>query len=234
MNFIFKDLIKFTALFFVMLLLDIVVKQSLPAVPYRYISKPLVVLLLIGYYLNNSNNHNKNAQLLTLAALISFLFGDVFLIKGAVDSMFLAIGISFFVLGKAFYCFRFSHSKDFNISRLIPFFIFCFIFITGLFLLIYDNLEQMFIPILIYFFVAVMMLQLAYLRKEAVSSISYNMVLFGALITIVSDSVTALKEFYTPVPFQEIWIMLFYGISQYLIIVGLTKEENTELQLSKN
>ena len=97
--------------------------------------------------------------------------------------------------------------------------------------MIYDNLGQMFIPAMIYAFVALMMLQLAYLRKHAVSKISYRMVIVGALITIISDSVTALKEFYAVVPYQDILIMLFYGISQYFIIIGLAKGEQDELQL---
>lgn len=230
MNVIFKDLKTFSILFFVVLIIDIIVKELLPSIPYRYISKPLIILLLFCYYWYNSSGLNKNARLLAFVALGSFLIGDIFLIKGATDSIYLATGISFFVLGKAFYCFRFSHSNDFDIARLIPFFIFCFIFLITLFLLIYDNLGELFIPAMIYAFVSLMMLQLAFLRKQAVSKTSYNLVLLGALITIISDSVTALKEFYTIIPFQEILIMLFYGLSQYLIITGLAKGEQDELQ----
>jgi uncharacterized membrane protein YhhN len=230
-NAIFRNLEKFSILFFAMLLIDIIVKETLPTIPYRYISKPIIVILLFGYYWYNSNALNKNTQLLTFCALGSFLIGDILLIKGAVNGVFLAIGVSFFVLGKAFYSFRFSHSNDFKMGRLIPFFIFCFIFLTAVFLLIYDNLGQMFIPIVIYAFVALMMLQLAFLRKHAVSRVSYYMVLIGALITIVSDTVTALKEFYAVIPYQEILIMLFYGVSQYFIIVGLVKGEQNELKL---
>lgn len=235
MSLIFKNLMRFSILFFTILILDIVVKETLPIVPYRYLTKPLIVILLIVYYWFNRSTSKKNFRLLALGALGCFLIGDIFLIRGAFDPIFLAIGVSFFVLGKAAYCFRFSHSYDFNISRLIPFFIMCFIFMTVMFLLIYDNLGDMFTPILIYIFVALMMLQLAYLRREAigVSKESYYMVLIGALITIISDSVTGLKEFYAPIPFQEIYIMLFYGISQYLIIVGLVKGETAELQVAE-
>jgi uncharacterized membrane protein YhhN len=226
---IFKNPTIFSVIFFLLLFIDIYIKENLSAIPYRYISKPLVILFLLAYYLLNKDPKNKTKFILTIVGLLCFLVGDVLLINGN-EFAYLATGISFFILGKAFYCYIFSHSKDFNISRLIPFFIVSFIYTTVLFILIYDNLGSMFVPVLIFLFVAIMMLQLAYLRKNAVSKISYQLVLIGALISMVSDTVTALKEFYTAIPFQEITIMLFYGISQYFIILGITKEGEPALE----
>lgn len=231
MDLLFKKSKTFAVVFFAILLLDIIVKHTLPAFPYRYFSKPLVVLLLLAFYIINTQEKFKFRRILVVCALLLFLAGDLSLIKGNFDNIFLIIGISFFVLGKAFYCFRFLHSKEFKIRRLLPFFVICFLLVITLLFLIFDNLGEMMIPVLIYFFIALMMLLLAYLRKDVVNKTSYKLVLLGAVISIFSDSVTAIKEFYIDIPYQEIMIMLFYGISQYLIITGLVIEKNQDLKL---
>ena len=91
--------------------------------------------------------------------------------------------------------------------------------------LIYDNLHQLFIPVMIYFFTSVILLQFAFLRKADVNKMSYLVVFIGTVLCIVSDSITALKIFYLPnFAYEKITIMLFYGIGQYLIVYGITKE----------
>lgn len=91
--------------------------------------------------------------------------------------------------------------------------------------LIYDNLHQLFLPVMIYFFASIIVLQFAFLRKDDVNRLSYLLVFIGTILCIVSDSVTALKTFYIPnFAYEKITIMLFYGIGQYLIVFGITKE----------
>jgi len=123
-----------------------------------------------------------------LIALSCFLLGDLILINTYSGNMYSA-GMLFFVIGKLFYAIRFSNTRDFKLSRLLPFLFLCFIYILWMMNLIYDNLGALFFPILIYFFAAIIVLQMAFLRK-----------------------------------IHKTTIMLFYGISQYLVVLGITKE----------
>jgi len=229
---VFARTIVFTGLFILILCIDIYVKLALDQFPYRYVSKPLVMLLLMGFYLTNHHEVDKKKFFYVLFALSSFLIGDIFLITH-LNTFSLISGMSFFMIGKVLYSFKFSHVSDFKVNRLIPFLLVIFAFMAALFSLIYDNLGDYFIPVLFYFFVSLLTLQIAYLRKNAVNFKSYMLVLIGLEIFVVGESVMAIKMFYQDIPYQDIMTMVFYGLSQYLIILGLIKEETKVIPVNK-
>ena len=93
---------------------------------------------------------------------------------------------------------------------------------------IYSKLGLYFIPTLIYLFVVLLLGQIAYLRKNEVNNLSYYLVLIGVLFSMLSDSIAFLKSFYDSSFFYHKYtIMLFYSLSQYLIVLGILKENNT-------
>ena len=89
----------------------------------------------------------------------------------------------------------------------------------------YDNLNGYFIPILVYIFAVLNMIQAAFLRYKVVDNNSFILVFVGALLFLLSESILALNKFYMPIPYKNILIMLFYGISQLLIILGIINEK---------
>lgn len=221
---ILTDTTYFTIAFFSLLALDLLVKFQLEAMPYRYISKTLLIGLLIGYYIKNQKEAIRKNFWLMITALSCFMIGDWLLIITNNIKVFTS-GVVFFILGKVFYAIRFSNQRDFKLSRLIPFLFCCFLYILWIMNLIYDNLHDLFFPTLIYFFVVVISLQLAFLRKDDVNKLSYILVFIGVIASVASDSITALKVFYMPnFAHEKVTIMLFYGISQYLIVIGITRE----------
>ncbi len=223
-NNILTDFTYFSIAFFTFLAIDIFVKLQLDSMPYRYISKSIVLLLLILYYLKNHKETSRKHFRFMIIALICFLVGDWLLIEPKNTTLF-ASGMMLFILGKLFYVFRFSHQRDFRLARLFPFLVVCFLYIAGLMNLIYDNLHQLFFPVIIYFFTSVIVLQFAFLRKVDVNKLSYLLVFIGIVLSILSDSITALKIFYIPnFAYEKITIVLFYGIGQYLIVLGVMKE----------
>jgi len=223
-NNILTDFTFFSIAFFTFLALDIFVKLQLDSMPYRYISKSIVLLLLISYYVKNHKEKSKKHFRLMLIALSCFLVGDWLLTEPKNTTLFTS-GMMFFILGKLFYVFRFSHQRNFRLDRLLPFLLICFLYIAGLMNLIYDNLHQLFFPVMIYFFASVIVLQFAFLRRDDVNKFSYLLVFIGIILSIVSDSISALKIFYIPnFAYEKITIILFYGIGQYLIVYGITKE----------
>lgn len=92
-------------------------------------------------------------------------------------------------------------------------------------MLVYNNLGQYFLVLLIYLFVVMMLAQFAYLTRNEVNKTSYWLVLIGVLFSMFSDSINILKVFYNDeIAYNNISIMLFYGVSQYLIILGIVTE----------
>jgi len=220
----FTNSLYFSVVFFILLGIDIVVKLTANDFPYRYISKSLLISSLIIYFMYNSSTSSRKNFNYMLIALCSFLVGDIVLINTFSGLMYI-IGMIFFVIGKLFYAIRFSNTRDFKISRLLPFLFLCFIYVLWMMNLIYDNLGALFVPTLIYFFAAIIVLQMAFLRKNDVNNLSYYLVFIGVLVSIVSDSITGISSFYFPeLPYHKLAIMLFYGLSQYLIVLGISKE----------
>ena len=227
--FILKNKLLFTISYFSILIIDIVVKFNLEKIPFRFFTKPLIIVfLLLFYWVNNKGGFTKK-HFFMIIALFFFLMGDMFLLFKDVATLF-SLGMLSFVLGKLFYAFRFSNQNDFKLTRLFPILSFCFIYIFIILSVIYDNLGSYFFPVLIYLFIAMLVLQFAYLRKSEVNYKSYLIVGIGILFSILSDSIAVLSRFYYNGFFYEkITVILFYGISQYLIVVGIIAEKpNTE------
>jgi uncharacterized membrane protein YhhN len=57
--------------------------------------------------------------------------------------------------------------------------------------------------------------------ERKVSDKSYQLVLIGAILFILSDSLIALSKFVVNIPLSSLWIMATYVVAQYLIIQGL-------------
>lgn len=220
---ILKNEKKFSILFFVVLAIDIIVKINLNPFPYRYISKPPIILLLIFYYYFNTNEKRKKKKLWVILALSCFLIGDVLIINYT-NIIFLGASLLFFTLGKVFLSLRLSHRSDFNIIRLIPFSIVIFsytVFIVGF---LYSSLKNFFAPALLSFFISLLLIQFAFLRKDVVGRVSYLYVFFGVVFYILNESMVAIETFKMDLPMQDVLIMLFYGTGVYLIILGIVKE----------
>lgn len=220
---LFKNKIYFSIFFTVVLLIDIGVKIFLENFPYRFISKPIVLFLLIGFYVINTKESNRNKFIYVLLGLLCFLIGDLFIINHTNQIFFIA-SMLLFSLGKLFYCLKFTNVKDFDVNRLTPFLITCFVFMVFIFNLIYENLGVYFIPVLIYFFISLLMALFSFLRKEDTNLNSYRMVFLGILFFLVSETVMVLKTFYHEIIFQDFLIMFTYGLAQYFIITGLILE----------
>lgn len=229
MSQLFKNNTYFSILFFIALLIDIVVKVIDETSFFRFITKPIVMILLLCYYYINQREHKKRSFYIMLTALSLFLIGDVFLILYKNQVLYI-IGIFMFILAKLSLVLRFSNRKDFEIRELVPFLIFCFIYMFGLLSVTYDNLGAYFLPVLIYLFICMITLLFAILRRGVVNKLSFLLVLFGVFFSGISESIAILQSFYNPdIPYHKILVMLFYGLGQYFIVKGIVYETNLKL-----
>ncbi|AUC81004.1 lysoplasmalogenase [Lacinutrix sp. Bg11-31] len=209
--------------YFSILFIDLLCKLYLDPIPYRYITKSLLMILLIVFYLKNYNKNDKKKHYFTFLALFLFWTASVSIINH-INNLNFIISMLFFILAKIMYCFRFTNNRDFKISRLVPFLAGGFVFMVSVLSLIYKGLGDFFIPVLIYFFVSLLLCIFAYLRKGDVNTKSYNLVLIAMFFLILSEVIMGVKTYYRPLPFQNISVMLFYGIAQFLIVYGILIE----------
>ncbi|XMO87778.1 lysoplasmalogenase family protein [Algibacter sp. AS12] len=231
---IFKNNFIFAVLFFSLLIADILIKLNLGVSPFRFVSKSLLSILLFVYYLLNEEEEFNANRLAVAGALIFFIIGDNMLILNQI-SVYNILGICCFIIAKVFYVLRFYNNRDFNFKKLIPFFMLCFIYMAFLLIIIIENLNSQFYFItLVYLFVASTTLIFGVLRGSVVNKTSFYLVMLGIIASVLSDSISVLELFYVNgVAYQEITIMLFYGISQYFIILGIVNETQNKVVIEE-
>ncbi|WP_345006847.1 lysoplasmalogenase family protein [Snuella lapsa] len=230
-NSIFSSQKRFTFLFFVVLFVDIWVKLNCPVFPYRFISKPLVILFLLMFYNVNKRGRGIKYHLWVFLGLSFFLVGDLLIINAA-NIIFLGLSLFFFSLGKIFFCLKFSHKKDFNVLRLVPFSIIMFSYAVFIIGIVLNELKEFLVPALLSFFLSLLMIQFAYLRKGVFNNKSYWYVLLGVTAFIISESIMAVKTFKQDLPFQDFLIMMLYGTAMYFIVLGIVSERRYKISFS--
>ena len=177
-----------------------------------YLAKPMLMTTLFGYYYLNKKSDN---LFFVLGLLFSF-FGDLFLLGSG--ELYFILGLIFFLIAHVFYIIMVFKIlleiklKDFMIVG-IPYLLLFLILINVL----YDGLESMKIPVIIYAmtisFLGVVSL-LLFLQSRTKTSL---LLLFGVLIFITSDTILALNLFYEKQSFYPILIMTTYVMAQFLI-----------------
>jgi len=209
----------FTILFFIVVLLDLI------AIAFHYpvleaVVKPMLMILLMGVYAFSSEKRN-NWYLLALA--FSFL-GDVLLMDK--ENMFL-FGIASFLMTQLIYIKLIlkrtgkSELKQ-KIIAIIPFLIYIIVLLSVL----KENLGKYLIPVIVYG-IAISVFGMVslhfYLQKRNKVSV---LMLTGAVLFILSDSMIALNKFYESHELYPVAIMLTYTLAQYLILRSVVGSEN--------
>jgi uncharacterized membrane protein YhhN len=194
------------------------------------VSKPLLLPLLIGYYVTSTSKEERSRTVL-LALAFSWL-GDVLLMFQPQGELFFIGGLLAFLVAHLYYIFAYRQfmSEDTSKALLgVQRFRFSFPIIlagTGLITVLYSHLGSLKIPVIIYSLILVLMVVNALFRFGRTSLTSFAMVFFGATLFMISDSMIAINKFMLPISYSGFWVMLTYLVAQYLIIQGLIKHRN--------
>ncbi|KJD33246.1 hypothetical protein PW52_14485 [Tamlana sedimentorum] len=225
---IVKSRLRFSAIFFSILIIDVIVKNISEVSLFRMVTKSSLLLLLVVLVLYHRSEQKKENIFFLISALICFWLGDIFMLFYK-NIILYFVAIFFFVLGKLFYVFRLSTKRDFSMNRLLPYVLFGVAFMFVVYNFIFNGLcETSFFMVFLYFFAALKVFLFAILRKNAVVPLSYNLVLLGVFFSFFSDTITALSSFSEIViPFSDSAIMVFYGLSQFFIVIGILEDKNT-------
>lgn len=192
------------------------------------IAKPLLMPCLIAFvWLERKEIH---AFGWIIAALSFSWLGDIFLMNAG--PMWFILGLSSFLIAHICYIRRFfmvGNHRDSATIQGLPWREFL-IFGAGILLIwqLWPTLGEMQVPVSVYALVITTMSFAAIRRKGKVSFGSYTVVLAGALLFMVSDSLIAFSRFAGPdvtIPWAAIWIMLTYIAAQGLIVWGIRLEK---------
>lgn len=217
---------NFTYIFFFILLGDLLARAMQPDWQLaEYLFKPLLMISLGYYFVNATILRGVRQNQFVLAAIISSLLGDIFLMF---EGYFIQ-GLGAFLIAHIFYilAFRPEASRFFSKKELL---------IPGTAVLIYGGLllgivlpnvnSALKIPIIFYSLTILIMLLTTLHRFGNVSAISFKYVIIGATLFVISDSMIAISKFVTSFPMDGVLIMATYGVGQYLIVKGFLKNVN--------
>lgn len=207
---------------YIIILIAVLTTVNLDTYTLYYFVKPSLIGSLIVYFFKFSKRLPKTLKQLTLGGLFASLAGDITMIFSENNFLFFTLGLGAFLIAHVFYFLAFL--KHYNENRnALGFLAACLLYILTIYYFMYDGLEYMFIPVTIYVIVMTAMVTASYMRKGRVSNLSYYTAFFGATLFLISDTFIALNSFYKPITNVNIYVMLIYGIAQYLIILGVLK-----------
>jgi uncharacterized membrane protein YhhN len=184
-----------------------------------FLFKPFILLSLLFLYSSSVLIRNK----WYVMALVFSFFGDVFLLYP--EELLFMMGLVSFLLAHFIYIKivvgRIQKSSFKRISTsIIPF----FIVFTLLIFTLKDNLNEMFIPVIIYGLTISTFGVVSLIDFQNTKSKKSLLMLVGAIVFMISDSVLAINKFYNSTHLFEVVIMVTYILAQYLIYKSMILE----------
>jgi uncharacterized membrane protein YhhN len=195
--------------------------------------KALIIPILILVLKVNVKNGNTLSHWLIFAALVFSWAGDVALgIPRHQDSMFI-LGLVCFLLTHVLYVIVFFRTAGKNLppKRFLYSVIPVLLYGVVLLYILYNDLGELKIPVIIYTTVILAMVAAAINRVEKVNRTSFYLVLAGAVLFLSSDSMLAINKFSNPFPFASPLIMFTYVAGQYLIVIGYLRQDYDPISL---
>jgi uncharacterized membrane protein YhhN len=195
-------------------------RESFPML--HYLSKPLLMPVLLLYFRASWSGslRERSAIIMQLAIVFSWL-GDVFLMLTG-EQWFIP-GLGSFLVAQLLYAYLFSRDNKGWLTKnpgwIAPFVLYA----GGLLYLIWPGLGALWVPVCIYASAIMLMAVTALNRKGVVSQQSFQLVLIGAILFVISDSFIAINKFAYPFEASRLVIMGTYISAQFLIVVGYVK-----------
>lgn len=186
-------------------------------------SKPLIIAGLFTWLLLSTP---ASSRLRSLALMVLFFSwtGDVLLIFQAYKPLYFLLGLSSFLLAHIFYCLIFfKMRKQENIPVQPIWLLPSLLFYGGIMFLLNNSLTDMLWPVRIYGLVITVMLFLSLQLWRSPVPLAGQLIVAGAILFVLSDSLLAINKFYQPLPAAGTGIMLTYGLAQWSLISGISR-----------
>lgn len=187
--------------------------------------KPMLMPLLVMYALIQQSNHSKAILLLLIAGLMFAWAGDIFLMFEHKNPVFFLAGLSSFLCTHICYILMFLKINAQKTERKkIPRGVWLGIGLYGLALviLLWPGLGDMKIPVIIYAICICTMAMLSVITPGNMLTKTKFVLVAGAFLFVISDSVLAINKFVMAGPWAPPVIMLTYGLAQFAIVAGVS------------
>ena len=217
----------FTFFFVLILIAELICSNVASLSQLHYITKPAIVTSLLLFFWAQSKPLSLSIRAMTSIALLFSVMGDILLMLVYRSEDYFMFGLISFLLAHTTYILVFAKHYRFKTKVLALVFsliVFAY-FIFGSFS---NNLNDLYVPVLIYMMVLLLMVIMAALRqKSKVNRLSFTYVFIGALLFLTSDTILALNKFDQPISHSSWSIMLTYALAQYGIVMGMLKLSRT-------
>lgn len=191
----------------------------------QYITKPVLMPLLVVYFVFATRDFASSLKKWIIIALLFSWAGDVFLMCESMNENFFILGLASFLWAHIMFITFFQSvikvEKIGHRSLLV---------IPGLFWLgtLIDILDPASLgllrwPVEAYGIVLITMLTTAFHIGFVKAKWVGLLVIPGALLFVISDSILALNKFYQPIENAGIAVMATYGVAQLLITLGAVR-----------
>lgn len=188
----------------------------------RVISKPLIMLSLIGYYILHPNAR----QVIFLVALIFALLGDIFLLNNTENAFI--FGLLSFLIMQICYAIVFYKQTSLWLKKDSLFALAMLAYITTILYFLWPHTAEFRVPIIVYSLAFGVVAMMAFWRHKSFKG--WKMVLFGVLLFVLSDTIIAMNKFLAPISKADFWIMLTYGLGQFLIVEGYIRSKTSKIK----
>jgi uncharacterized membrane protein YhhN len=223
---------RFTLWYFAVSFIFIIL-ENLHFVFPALISKALIIpSLMIFYHFTVKGRYGLFHRIIMASLFFSWL-GDVSLqiadgniLTNTSSDLFFLVGLGTFLIAHIIYFIAFSIPKGKNSIFNTRIYQTVLVLIYGFIMLyfLYRRLGDMKIPVIVYTSIILLMLLSALNRYGKVNGISYILVVYGALLFVLSDSLIAITKFQMKINFAGTIIMITYVTAQYLIILGCIRQ----------
>ncbi len=187
----------------------------------QYLSKPLLLPLLAGYFLFETKGITCGFKKWILLALFFSWAGDILLIFVPKNDIFFLLGLASFLLAHIFYIIFFHQVRVREAVKGNPWLLLVVVIYYGaLISWLSPFLGDMKIPVRIYGIVISFMFMLAMHMLFIKNKPAGKWMMAGALLFVTSDSVLAINKFYNSFELAGVIIMLTYGLAQLFIVKG--------------
>jgi uncharacterized membrane protein YhhN len=190
----------------------------------------MIVLSLVGHYLKSVRARNAHF----VRGLFFCWAGDILLLMQEEEEIFFLLGLFAFLVGHLLYTLAYrqlqwnDESQSLKGTERLRVAFPVFLAGTGLLTVLIPRLGGLTIPVILYAVVLMAMVATAALRYGRTSLDSYLLLVSGAILFMISDSILAINKFHTAFPMAAPAIMLTYILGQYLIVEGAIRHQRLE------
>ena len=194
----------------------------------RYISKPLLMPVLLWAYSRSIQVAKDKTYYLLAAALLFSFSGDVNLMFEYVHPAFFLLGLGSFLITHILYIDIFRRTMNGDplsaLKQKMPFMAVTVMYCSGLMSYLFPLLGEMTVPVLIYGITIFSMTFLGILRLNPFSDRPARITLLGAILFVLSDSCIAINKFgfNGKMPGSAVTIMTLYITAQFFLVKGIS------------